>query len=93
MLDLFSGSLERRAYKKDFAYWLSPFGYSMLDSIILFKSFYDFISNGMLPVNISKPSIPIDHKSTFSSYLFPFKSYGDTYSGVPQNVSLRESLF
>ena len=36
----------------------------------------------------SKAKIPIAHKSTFSSYFYPVRSYGERYNGVPQKVLL-----
>lgn len=51
------------------------------------------MSKGILPVIISYPKIPIDHKSTFSSYELPLNNYGETYNGVPQKVSRKVSLF
>lgn len=72
--------------RNDIAYGLIVFGYIIFELIIFVKSFSDFMSKGIFPVIISYPRIPIDHKSTFSSYEFPLNSYGDTYKGVPQNV-------
>ena len=43
---------------------------------------------GKEPKNSSKAKIPIAHKSTFSSYFYPWSNSGDKYRGVPQKVAL-----
>jgi len=47
------------------------------------------MSNGEQPKYNSNASIPIAHKSTFSSYRFPCNISGDKYKGVPQKVFLK----
>ena len=63
-------------------------GITTLSFIIFTNSSSFVILNGFSPTIISYIITPNDQISIFSSYSFPFKIYGQTYRGVPQNVFL-----
>lgn len=60
----------------------------MASCTILISSYSLVILKGFSPIIISYIITPKDQISIFSSYSFPRRISGQTYSGVPQNVFL-----
>lgn len=63
-------------------------GMAISSFTILMSSSSLVILNGFSPTSISYIMIPNDQISIFSSYYFPLRISGQTYSGVPQKVVL-----